>query len=549
MARESRVNGSQHFDRIKEIVLNRVERNRTVTLAQLKRILCLHFGRTYFRRRKYVDLLTHVIEYLLYTRKVIVVNPDGLNAETVYGAVSYTTAVFNIITKEMLSMFEQNFRSNPSNLLAQNICTMYDPFKMSLSRQIVQERQDHHYFCTKIEGSGVPISSQKNSGRCWIFACLNVIRVSFMKTYGIKQFEFSQAYVFFWDKIERSNHFLNTIVLVTKNGLTLSSRIVTSLLKNPIEDGGYWTMAVNIIKKYGLMPKSHFPECYSSEDSRELNDILNSKLREFAIVLHDMVIRGASNKQIKDEIEKDMIIVYRIVGICLDIPKPTFNWYYRSSKNQQCSYQKITPLQFYESVVRPTYDLENKVSLVSDPRANNRFGQLYTLDLIGNVIEGSKVVYNNQPIEVLLEACKNSISKLNEPVWYSCEVNQKFSSELGIEDLKIHDLESMFGTDTSVTMTKSERMLYHDSSPTHAMVLTGFHSENDEITRWRVENSWGPNMHIRGHIMMTTEWFKEYVFEVVVDKKLLPKHVMDVFDQEMIKLPVWDQLGTILFVK
>ncbi|XP_060865392.1 bleomycin hydrolase-like [Metopolophium dirhodum] len=455
-------------------------------------------------------------------------------------------SIHDFVTNDLLSKFKDTFFSNSSNVLAQNICVTYDPFQVSLSRNRFQDQiTSTNNFSTKIKGCGNPIGDQKYSGRCWIFACLNVIRVPFMKQYNIPQFEFSHAHLFFWDKIERSNFFLNAIVSTAKDGHTLDSRTVMHILKNPIEDGGYWNMAVNIIEKYGLMPKLNFPESFNSEDSKELNCILNSKLREFAIVLHDMVTNNATNSNISDQIEKDMCIVFRIVGVCLGIPNQTFKWYYRRSANEPLLYQSFTPLEFYNTMVRPVFHLEDKVSLISDPRVNKEFGRLYTLDLIGNVQEGTKIMRNNQPIEVLLEACKQSIATLGEPVWYSCEVYQRFSNELGIEDLKIHDIESLFGTDISIPMTKSERILYHESYPTHAMVLTGFHEENDEVTRWRVENSWGKrNVNTNGFIMMTTEWFKEYVFEVIVDKSLLPKCVLDVFSQEPIVLPVWDKLGS-----
>ncbi|XP_029341511.1 bleomycin hydrolase-like [Acyrthosiphon pisum] len=258
-----------------------------------------------------------------------------------------------------------------------------------------------------------------------------------------------------------------------------------------------------------------------------------------------MVTNNDTNSNISSQIEKDMCIVYRIVGVCLGIPDQTFKWYYRIGPNEPLVYQSFTPLEFYNTMVRPVFHLEDKVSLISDPRANKEFGRLYTLDLVGNVQEGTRIMRNNQPIEVLLEACKLSIATLGEPVWYSCEVHQRFSNELGLEDLKIHDIESLFGTDISIPMTKNERILYHESYPTHAMVLTGFHEENYEVTRWRVENSWGKrNVNTNGFIMMTTEWFKEYVFEVIVDKKTLPKCVLDVFGQEPIVLPVWDKLGS-----
>ncbi|XP_026819398.1 bleomycin hydrolase-like [Rhopalosiphum maidis] len=270
------------FCRITNIILTKIKKQRKITLTQLKRILCSKFGNNFFRKQNHKYILLNVMEYLLYTKKLSVSvgsttdEHDSMETEVTVNN-SELIIYYNVVTNELLSKFNDAFFSNPSNILAQNICTVYDPFQITLSRNRIQDQiVSDNYFSTRIKGCGNPIGDQKYSGRCWIFACLNVIRVPFMKHYKIPKFEFSQAHMFFWDKIERCNFFLNGIVSTARNGEYLDSRKVMHLLKNPVEDGGYWNMAVNIIKKYGLMPKLSFPESYNSEDSEELNCILNT---------------------------------------------------------------------------------------------------------------------------------------------------------------------------------------------------------------------------------------------------------------------------------
>ncbi|XP_050528197.1 bleomycin hydrolase-like [Daktulosphaira vitifoliae] len=326
------------------------------------------------------------------------------------------------MTTNLLSKYQNSFYSNNSWIIAQNACQKFDPADVSISRDWHQMGNHYQLFSNLIKTKGRPITNQKESGRCWIFACLNAIRIPFMKRFKIKEFEFSQSHIFFWDKIERSNYFLNAIVLTAKRGDCLDSRLVMSLLHTPIEDGGHWNMVANIIQKYGLMPRINFPESYNSTKSDFMNDILNSKLREYAVVLRNMVINSATDDVIQSEINKYMCIVYRIVGICLGIPKERFEWSYYDCDHKLQLFNQITPLEFYETFVKPVFDVSTKVCLVSDPRPGHLFGHLYEVNMSNNMVEGSQVVFNNQPIEVLLQACCDSIMKRNEPVWFGCQV-------------------------------------------------------------------------------------------------------------------------------
>ena len=261
-------------------------------------------------------------------------------------------------------------------------------------------------------------------------------------------------------------------MLTAQRGETVDGRLVSFLLRDMVGDGGQWDMGVNLIKKHGLVPKACFPESSTSEATFRVNYLLNTKLREYAKELRTLISDGASKEDIQSKIKDQMTVIYRIIGICVGIPAETFTWEYYTSSKLFNSVGPITPLEFYDKYVKPCFDVDEKVCLVTDPRPTNPFGKLYTLDCLGNVVGGRRTLYNNQPPELLLKLCAESI-KNNEPVWFGCEVSKRFAAKEGIHDLKVHDYEAMFGTDVQITLSKADRLLYGDSSMTHAMAFTG----------------------------------------------------------------------------
>ncbi|ENN72502.1 hypothetical protein HUJ04_001118 [Dendroctonus ponderosae] len=448
-----------------------------------------------------------------------------------------------VLTRDVLQKFKKTFLADEKNLLAQNVCTNKDPFELALSRKVVEETQ--HVFNTKIELEGKPLTNQKSSGRCWLFAALNVIRLPVMKHFNIEDFEFSQGYLFYWDKIERCNFFLNNIVQTAKANEAVDSRLVSFLLYDPTCDGGQWDMIVNLINKHGLMPKKNFPESYSCEASARMNQVLKSKLREYAKAIRDLIQQGASDGEVESLREKQMASIYRIVGICLGIPNDTFTWNYYDKNKAFHSIGPLTPKEFYEVHVKPLFNVDDKVCLVTDPRQTNSYGKAYTVHCLGNMVGGRRCIYNNQPVELLLDLTAQSI-KEGEAVWFGCEVSKRIAGKLGIQDLNIHNFPLIFGEDIHITMSKGDRLLYGESAMTHAMVFTAVHTdENGKVEKLRVENSWGEERGEKGYLLMTADWFKEFTFEVVVDKKFVSKEVLDVFEQEPIVLPAWDPMGTL----
>lgn len=219
------------------------------------------------------------------------------------------------------------------------------------------------------------------------------------------------------------------------------------------------------------MPKKCFPESYSCEASVRLNAVLKSKLREYTKVLRDLVGDSVSEDDIKAKLNEQMGEIYRVVGICLGIPDEKFKWeYYDKSKSYQCV-GPIRPIDFYEKYVKSVFNVDDKVCIVTDPRATSVYGQAYTVEYLGNVVGGRPVLYNNQPVELLMDLVTTSL-KNSEPVWFGCEVSKRFAGKQGIEDLTIHDFKLVFGVDIQITMSKADRLLYGESAMTHAMTFT-----------------------------------------------------------------------------
>ncbi|KAJ3125410.1 hypothetical protein HK098_000305 [Nowakowskiella sp. JEL0407] len=316
----------------------------------------------------------------------------------------------------------------------------------------------------------------------------------------------------------------------------VDSRTVQYLLQAPVNDGGQFDMIINIIEKYGVVPKAVYPDTYSCTSSGHMNWMITCKLREYSATLRCLYKAGKSKEELKSAKKEMVSEVYRILAILLGEPPKVFDFSFRDKNGKFYKFENLTPLSFYKDHVG--YDVSSMVSLVHDPR-HPMFSKM-TVKYLKNVEEGKDVTYVNVPIHYLKGLAIEQLLK-NEPVWFGCDVNKFFHNDIGVMDLKAFRYDLAFGM--GFNMTKAERLQYGESQMTHAMVFTGVDLNNKgKPTRWRVENSWGVTSGEKGFESMTDAWFEEYTFQVVVPRSMLPKEVEDVLTKPAIELPPWDPM-------
>ncbi len=439
------------------------------------------------------------------------------------------------IRHEDVGRFAAAFDAKPKNLLALNAVAKNGIKAVALSREVVN--RTNHTYSHLIETPEA--TSQEKSGRCWLFAGLNTLRLAAMKKMNLESFELSQAYPMFWDKLEKANFFLENII-ETRNE-PLGGRLVMWLLADPLPDGGQWDMFVNLIKKYGVVPKSVMPETNSSSDSRPMNVLLIAKLREYAQVLREMHEQGASVEEMRRAKGGMMEEFYRMLSIHLGKPSSGFLWEWRDKDKKFHRHGEITPTEFFEKYVG--VDLDDMVCLINAPTQDKPYRRLYTVQYLGNVVGGQIVCYLNVDIETLKKATADMIVD-SQAVWFGCDVGKMLERETGILDLKVYDYELVYGT--HFKLDKAGRLDYGHSRMTHAMAFTGMDLADSGVpVKWRVENSWGTKLGDKGYMVMTDRWFDEFLYEVTVSKKTLSAELLQVLDTKPVVLPPWDPMGAL----
>jgi bleomycin hydrolase len=382
------------------------------------------------------------------------------------------------------------------------------------------------------------ITAQKSSGRCWLFAATNVMRLEVMKKCELETFELSQAYLFFWDKLEKANFFLESILDTL--GEEQGSRLLSWLLAAPFGDGGQWDMVVALVEKYGVVPKSAMPESFSSSNSGRMNKFLTLKAREFAKELRDAHRAGKSRGWLEERKSEMLGTFHRMLCICLGVPPERFDFECRGKEGNFTRAEGVTPLEFYEKFVAKK--LGDYVSLINSPTADKPFYSTFTVSYLGNVVGGRPIRYLNLPSESLKRAAAAQLGD-GEAVWFGCDVGQMMDRELGLMDMGAYDVEGLFGTEFG--LDKAARLDYGESLMTHAMVLTGMNVAGGAPNRWKVENSWGDKSGEKGWFRMSDEWFGEYVYQVVVDRKYLAGDELEALKKEPIALNPWDPMGSL----
>ncbi|CAO1638158.1 unnamed protein product [Parajaminaea phylloscopi] len=428
-----------------------------------------------------------------------------------------------------------------------------------------------HVFNTVIDHDNNPITNQQNSGRCWLFATTNLIRNEMMKTLNTDDFQLSQSYLFFWDKIEKSNYFLeSTLDLYDR---PVDDRVFSALKEEPVNDGGQWDMAASLLSKYGVVPQAVYPESRNSSASGAVDGVITTKLRHGAVQLRklkrDTVDRLVSSgvhtataearaddvcRRVKNEIVEE---VYKILSLCCGPPpKPTDAFVFEFRDKDGKFVRVESDAKAFFAKYAPKFDPTQYVSLVHDPRHAERV--LLTVDRLGNVKEGNPIRYVSASMQELKDSLVRQVSA-GVPVFFGVDVGQSSNSQLGIMDSELYDLEAAFGVDLS--LSKAERIEMGESAMTHAMVVTGVHlerghassssssSKTGQMVRCKVENSWGPDVGHKGYFVATSKWFDDYVFQVVIRKDFVSKDLWALFergvDDKTVVLPPYDPLGAL----
>ena len=434
------------------------------------------------------------------------------------------------ITLSTIKTFKSKFLRNNKNTASRNALIKNDLANVALNWENFS--QINHNFSNLIKKE-LPATNQMASGRCWGFAGLNLMRLQVVDSLELNTFEFSQNYFMFWDKLEKANYFLENII--KSRDESYESRLITHLLKAPVQDGGQWDMFVNLINKYGAVPKDVMPETNHSSKSGAMNYILTHKLREFASILRKKPAKNSA------ALKKDMMeTIYNLLAMFLGQPPDVINWSTRNKDNRHIVISDMTPIDFCKKYA--DINIKDKVCLIHAPMSNKKFNTMYTVEYLGNVVEGQIIKYLNVDIKELKKSAMDSI-KNNEAVWFGCDVGKRFSRDMGVLDMGIYDYENVF--QTSFKMNKQTRLEYGDSEMTHAMLLTGVDIKKRNSTKWKIENSWGTKSGNQGYMMMTDEWFDEYTYEVVIDKKYLNKRLLKYLDMEPVALAPWDPMGAL----
>ena len=439
------------------------------------------------------------------------------------------------ITMEQLEAYEKAFDSDLAKQVAMRAVTNCGVVKAATNNEIF--RQDRHQFSISLEQG--KITNQKQSGRCWMFAALNTMRFAVMQKLNLATFELSQNYTLFYDKLEKANYFLESILETMEE--PTNGRVIAHLLMAPLNDGGQWDMFCNLIEKYGVVPKDAMPESACSSSTREVTGYMTRKLREFACILRTGYQNGKTIDQLRGEKEAMMETIYNMLCIALGQPPKTFTLEVRDKDKKFIREENLTGKEFFKKYIG--WELSDYVSLINAPTADKPYHKTYTVKLLGNVVEGRPVKYLNLPVEDLKKA---AIAQMQDghPVWFGCDVGKCSLREGGVMDLDAIKADELFGTQFG--MDKAQRLDYGDSLMTHAMVFQGVDlDDNGQPLRWRVENSWGKDAGEEGYYVMSDAWFSEYTYQVVVNKKYLTAQQVEELSQEPIQLEPWDPMGSL----
>lgn len=435
------------------------------------------------------------------------------------------------ISDEMLREIKQSYQGTAADRAIRNAIGGSDIRTLALNQENMQAMDT--YFSNKVESKG--ITNQESSGRCWLFTGLNVMRAKVIAKYGMGAFEFSQAYTFFWDQLEKSNLFLQGVI--DTGSKPMDDKMVEWLFKNPLSDGGQFTGISDLVSKYGLVPKEVMPETNSSDNTTRMANLLSLKLREYGLQLRDESAKGGKVTTLEKKKTQMLGTIYRMLVLNLGVPPTEFTWTRKDTKGNPVETEMYTPMSFFKKYVNE--DLTNNyVMLMNDP--SREYYKTYEIDYDRHRYDGKNWTYVNLPVEEIKEMAIASI-KDSIMMYFSCDVGKFLNTERGLLDMKNYDYESLMGT--TFGMDKKQRIQTFASGSSHAMTLMAVDLDKaGKSKKWMVENSWGATKGYQGYLIMTDEWFNEYMFRLVVEKKFVTTKVLELLKQKPIRLPAWDPM-------
>lgn len=437
------------------------------------------------------------------------------------------------ISSEMLNQIKQSYQGTTTDKALRNAISSNDIRKLALNQDNLVDMDT--YFSVKVDSKG--ITDQKSSGRCWLFTGLNVMRAKTIARYGLPSFEFSQTYPFFYDQLEKANLFLQGIIDTREK--PMDDKMVEWLFRNPLSDGGTFTGVADIVGKYGLVPKGIMPETNSSENTARMANLISLKLREFGLQLREQASKGAKPATLEKNKTEMLGTIYRILVLNLGIPPTEFIWTRYDVKGNPVETEQHTPMSFLKKYGDENL-ISNYVMLMNDP--SREYYKCYEIDFDRHCYDGRNWTYVNLPIEEIKNMAIASL-KDSTMMYFSCDVGKFLNSERGLLDVNNYDYDSLMGT--TFGMDKKQRVQTFASGSSHAMTLMAVDiNKAGKPVKWMVENSWGAGAGYQGHLIMTDEWFDEYMFRLVVEKKFITQKVMEILKQKPIRLPAWDPMFT-----
>lgn len=445
------------------------------------------------------------------------------------------------LTPEMIKDVRQSFdRDAAATIAMQNILTATADLK-SAALSHANEGAVDHLFKYKADVSG--ITDQQRSGRCWLFTSTNQLRPLVMKKYNLASFNFSNNYCYFWDLFEKANLFLENVIATADRDF--DDRTVVTFFRAPVADGGVWNLFYNVVEKYGIVPASVMSETANSNNTSQMLSILSERLRKAGYEIREAAAAPAKGKKalaqraesvaaIKMGALKD---VYRVLALCLGEPPAEFTWRYQT-KDGKIESLSSTPLEFWKEIRPADFGADSYIMIMNDP--TREYYKRYEIDNYRNTYEGINWVYLNLPNEDIKAAALSSL-KAGEPMYASCDVGKQANRATGVLDVNNFDYGSLLGID--LKMDKKARILTRQSGSSHAMLLIACDTDqNDVPTKWQFENSWGPAAGHNGYLTFTDEWFSEYMFRVVINRKYLDAKALEALDTKPVMLPVWDYM-------